>query len=535
MPSAMRKNLPITNVETQIKDDQYLISKTDLKGRITFCNPEFVTVSGFELHELIGKAHNVVRHPDMPEAIFKEMWETLHAFKPWIGVVKNRRKDGGYYWVLATVLPIMEQDECVGYASVRVRASNDAIRAAEKFYEGINRNDWGGYTVKHGQRVPAGWRKLAQTMGLVFSSGIRPALLRSSAFLMAMAAIPTYLAADHAPAHMQAWLWGGFSLTAAAIGYSSIRLCQRLGRPLREAERLAGQITGGNLIITVPPAPETEFRQLYFYLDTMRKSLSGIALEVTDRVQSTANTIDELKMSSQDLASRTEQQASSLQETAASLEELTMTVKQNADNAANANRLSGESMEIAATGGKVVGEVVHTMRNIQGSSRKISDIVALIDGIAFQTNILALNAAVEAARAGEKGKGFAVVAGEVRSLAQKTSQAAKEIKELIDASVSGVELGAEQAERAGKTMGEIVQSVRRVSDLMNEISTASSEQTKGLEQINLAVSQLDSVTHQNANLVQDLMRSADSISQESQSLREAVAVFNTKSHSAIST
>ncbi|MVW78242.1 methyl-accepting chemotaxis protein [Bordetella sp. 02P26C-1] len=525
----MRKNLPVTNVETQLKEDQYLISKTDLKGRITFCNPEFVKVSGFEAHELLGKPHNIVRHPDMPEPVFKEMWETLQAFKPWVGVVKNRRKDGGFYWVLATVLPIMEQDTCVGYASVRVRATAEAIRGAEQFYEGINRNDWGGYTVKHGQRVPAGWRKLLNRAGMVFSTGLRAALLRSSAFTLAMAAIPTYLASSQFSETGRAWLWAGYAATAALVLASNLRLCQRLTRPLSEAERLAGQITGGNLIITVPQQAEAELKQLFFYLDTMRKSLSGITSEVTERIQSNALTTEHLKESSQDLASRTEQQAASLQETAASLEELTMTVKQNADNAVNANRLSSESMEIASTGGAVVGEVVQTMRSIQSSSRKISEIVSLIDGIAFQTNILALNAAVEAARAGEKGKGFAVVAGEVRSLAQKTSEAAKEIKTLIDTSVAGVELGAQQAERAGKTMNEIVEAVSRVGTLMNEISTASAEQTKGLEQINVAVNQLDSVTHQNAGLVQDLIRSADDISRESQTMRDAVAVFNTKS------
>lgn len=527
----MRKNLPVTNVETQIKDDQYLISKTDLKGRITFCNPEFVKVSGFESHELIGKAHNVVRHPDMPEIVFQEMWETLHAFKPWVGTVKNRRKDGGFYWVLATVLPIMEQDTCVGYASVRVRASEEAIRGAEQFYEGINRNDWGGYTVKHGQRVPTGWRKFLQRAGLVFSSGLRSALVRSNTFAVAMGAIPTYIAASQSTSSMQWWLWAGYGVTAAIVLASSIRLCQRIVRPINEAERLAGQITGGNLIITVPASTEAELKQLFFYLDTMRKSLSGIASEVVERVRLNVITTDRLKENSHDLASRTEEQAASLQETAASLEELTMTVKQNADNAINANRLSSESMAIAATGGSVVGDVVETMRAIQISSRKISDIVSLIDGIAFQTNILALNAAVEAARAGEKGKGFAVVAGEVRSLAQKTSEAAKEIKTLIDSSVSGVELGAEQANKAGKTMSEIVDSVRRVTDLMGEISTASAEQTKGLEQINLAVNQLDGVTHQNAALVQDLIHSADDIGRESHALRDAVGVFNTKAFS----
>jgi len=299
-------------------------------------------------------------------------------------------------------------------------------------------------------------------------------------------------------------------------------------RPIREAEYLAGQLTAGNLVISVPRDVTSDVKQMYFFIDTLRKSLTSILTEVSTRVDANLLTIDRLKDSSHDLSSRTEQQASSLQQTAASLEELTMTVKQNADNAKDANRLSAESMSVASAGGTVVGQVVETMHTIQESSRKIADIVTLIDGIAFQTNILALNAAVEAARAGEKGKGFAVVAGEVRSLAQKTSEAAKEIKALIDASVSGVELGAVQAEKAGQTMGEIVQSVRRVSNIMSEISTASDEQSKGLEQINQAVSQMDGVTHQNASLVQDLMHDSDALSSTSASLRMAIGVFNTK-------
>ena len=230
-------------------------------------------------------------------------------------------------------------------------------------------------------------------------------------------------------------------------------------------------------------------------------------------------------MGNNDLSSRTEQQAASLEETAASMEELTATVKQNAENARQASHLALSASETAQKGGKVVDNVVQTMRDIAGSSQKIADIISVIDGIAFQTNILALNAAVEAARAGEQGRGFAVVAGEVRNLAQRSAQAAREIKSLIEDSVGRVELGSTLVESAGETMGEIVSAVTRVTDIMGEIASASDEQSRGIDQVGLAVAEMDRVTQQNASLVQESAAAAAALEEQASRLTQAVAVF----------
>lgn len=231
------------------------------------------------------------------------------------------------------------------------------------------------------------------------------------------------------------------------------------------------------------------------------------------------------EMGNMDLSSRTEQQASSLEEAASSMEELTSTVKQNADNARQANQLAASASDIALKGGSVVAQVVETMSAIDGSSKKVVEIISVIDGIAFQTNILALNAAVEAARAGEQGRGFAVVASEVRSLAQRSAAAAKEIKSLIGDSVEKVDAGRKLVAEAGSTMGDVVESVKRVTDIMAEISAASQEQSAGIEQVNQAVSQMDQVTQQNAALVEEAAAAADSLHNQAQSLTQAVSVF----------
>ncbi|MGJ7520459.1 methyl-accepting chemotaxis protein [Variovorax sp. LT1P1] len=261
------------------------------------------------------------------------------------------------------------------------------------------------------------------------------------------------------------------------------------------------------------------------------QQMQGQLVEVVGRIKVSTDTIatasSEIASGNQDLSSRTEEQASSLEQTAASMEELTSTVKQNADNARQANQLAASASEVAVRGGSVVGQVVDTMSAINTSSKKIVDIIAVIDGIAFQTNILALNAAVEAARAGEQGRGFAVVASEVRSLAQRSAAAAKEIKGLIDDSVSKVAAGSHQVAEAGQTMDEIVASVRRVTDIMGEISSASHEQTQGIEQINQAITQMDQVTQQNAALVEEAAAAAASLQEQAGSLVEAVSIFRT--------
>jgi methyl-accepting chemotaxis protein len=259
----------------------------------------------------------------------------------------------------------------------------------------------------------------------------------------------------------------------------------------------------------------------------MNTSLTRIVTQVRTGTDTIGTASQEIAAGNQDLSARTEQQASSLEETAASMEELTSAVKQNADNARQANALAQAASGVAGRGGDVIRQVVGTMGEINAASRQIADIIGVIDGIAFQTNILALNAAVEAARAGEQGRGFAVVATEVRNLAQRSAAAAKEIKTLIGNSVQRVDAGGRLVEQAGATMQEIVTSVQRVTDIMGEISSASVEQTSGIEQVNVAVTQMDQVTQQNAALVEEAAAAAEAMREQAQNLADAVAVFRT--------
>ncbi|MFE8645520.1 methyl-accepting chemotaxis protein [Sphingomonas sp. NCPPB 2930] len=302
-------------------------------------------------------------------------------------------------------------------------------------------------------------------------------------------------------------------------------LVRAMTQPLAHAVRLAESIAAGDLTAPPQPARRDEFGQLLQALDTMVQRLRGVVGEVRSGVESVSTASAEIAHGNQDLSARTEQAASSLQQTAASMEQLTSTVSQSTDTAHQARQLAGTAAQAATRGGEVMAEVVSSMEQISGSSRRIGDIIGTIDGIAFQTNILALNAAVEAARAGEQGRGFAVVASEVRSLAQRSAQAAREIKTLIGASVETVEVGSRQVAQAGQTMGEIVQGVRQVSDLIAEIHAASSEQRDGIGQVNQAVGHLDQMTQQNAALVEESAAAASSLRDQAQRLTDAISVF----------
>ena len=307
-----------------------------------------------------------------------------------------------------------------------------------------------------------------------------------------------------------------------ALGMMAAR---SITRPLEQAVALAAKVAEGDLSSDISVHSRDEIGRLLQALSHMNASLSRIVSDVRAGTQTIATASSQIASGSLDLSSRTEEQASSLEETASSMEELTSTVKQNADNARQARQLAESASEVAQKGGSVVAEVVSTMEAISGSSAKIVDIIGVIDGIAFQTNILALNAAVEAARAGEQGRGFAVVASEVRNLAQRSAAAAKEIKVLIDGSVHEVETGSRLVGTAGTTMGEIVASIQRVTDIMAEISAASQEQTIGIEQINEAVLQMDQVTQQNAALVEEASAASESMQEEASKLEGLVAAF----------
>jgi methyl-accepting chemotaxis protein-1 (serine sensor receptor) len=321
----------------------------------------------------------------------------------------------------------------------------------------------------------------------------------------------------------------------AIAGYSWVSLRRAIGVPLAQALHHFDEIADGNLRGTVKVTSSDEMGQLMAGLAKMQASLIATVQTVRSGSESIATATQQISAGNADLSSRTEEQASALQETAASMDQLTGTVKQNADNARQASSLATTASDIASKGGTVMSQVVNTMSDINHSSQKIADIISIIEGIAFQTNILALNAAVEAARAGEEGRGFAVVAGEVRNLAQRSSSAAKEIKGLIDSSVISVQSGTTLVGEAGRTMTEISGAIQRVTDIMGEISAASQEQSTGIDQVALAVSQMDQATQQNAALVEEAAAAAHSLEDQAGKLRQAVSVFQVNGASQMAT
>ncbi len=515
----MRTNLPVTNNELELSDQKSIVSKTDLKGRITYINPYFIEVSGFTEEELMGSAHNIVRHPDMPPEAFADLWDSLKAGLPWTGMVKNRCKNGDYYWVVANVTPIVEGGQPVGYMSVRSKPSREQVVVADAIYRRFRQGTAKGLAIRDGAVVrtgPAAWLQALRSMSLSLQLTLG---LGAPALLMCVLAAASGLGVGGG------WILAGELIALALLLFSWAALHSAIVAPLKLATRVARAIAGGDLSTRFKVDRSDDTGQLLRALQQMNANLVAVVGDVRANVQSIHIGSREIAQGNMDLSARTEAQASSLEETAASMEEFASTVQQNADNAGQGNQLAHTASEVARRGGDVVSHVGATMDAISDSARKIVEIIGLIDGIAFQTNILALNAAVEAARAGEQGRGFAVVASEVRSLAQRSAGAAKEIKTLINDSVGKVDAGSRQVADATATMEEIVRSVGRVTDIMAEISAASQEQSTGIGQVNQAVLQMDQVTQQNAALVEEAAAAAASLEDQAARLAQSVSVF----------
>ena len=519
----MRTNLPITQREYAFPAGQALVSTTDLQGRILYCNPAFIEVSGYIREELLGQPHNMIRHPDMPEEAFRDMWQTIESGQPWSGLVKNRRKNGDHYWVMANVTPLLDGDRPVGYMSVRTLPDRQQVSEAETLYarmrEAASRGG-GGPRLQAGRLAPQGvlargldrlqgdghWRTQALCL-LGVAGGWGGAQL--------MSLWPGQLAATAAAA-----------LLAAGVSVGVAALIRRQNQePLKALLRFANRLAAGDLTGQLSTGQPGLSGRLARALNQLSVNLMAIVGDTRAGVERLRHTSHDLASGNRNLAERTESQASSLEQTSASMAEITETVRHSADTARDVADVARQAADVTARSTEAVKEVTVTVEAIADASRRIREITQVIDGIALQTNLLALNAAVEAARAGEQGRGFGVVAGEVRQLAQRTSVAAREIKDLIEDAGLKVEAGSEQTRRACGTMEEAQVAVQRMSELVAGISAGASEQLNGISQINEAVSHMDQLTQKNAALVDELSSASETVTGQAQAVTEAVAVF----------
>ena len=512
----MRTNLPVTQNEYSFPPDQTLISITDLKGRITYCNTNFVNVSGYTSGELMGQPHNLVRHPDMPEEAFRDMWATIEEGMPWSALVKNRRKNGDYYWVRANATPVRDGARTVGYLSVRTKPTSDEVRQFEQLYATMRAEAAGGRLV-HVLRRGAVKRNdlIGRAMDL-----LRPELRGRIVALAALAAAGPLLTA-----WMDAPAWAQLLAAVASTAVASVGLIASAISPLRGVIATANLMAGGDLTTTVEVTGRGEIGELQLALAQLTVSVRTVVRDVRHEVANLLGGAQEIAAGNQDLSSRTESQASSLEQTAAAMDEIGGTVKQTSELAAEGAQFARDTAGVAHRSQEAVHSVVDTMQEIADSSRRIGDIIQVIEGVAFQTNILALNAAVEAARAGEQGRGFAVVAAEVRALAQRTSSAAKEIRTLIEESRERVEAGGQRAGDAKVRMDEVMAAVSRVTHVLDQIDSASREQSIGVNQVGEAVQHMDTITQQNAAMVEELAASASALNSQVGLVHNTIRVF----------
>jgi aerotaxis receptor len=519
----MRTNLPVTNREFSFPEGATLMSSTDTDSYITYANEAFIQVSGFTEEELMSQPHNLVRHPDMPREAFADMWDTLKAGMSWTSLVKNRRKDGDHYWVRANATPVVREGRVVGYMSVRTRPAPEEVQVAERAYAAFREGKQGSQRFYRGLIVHcgwAGWRSIGQTMSVSWR-------LRIAVFGVVLLAILGGLVAGLSAHEL--------GLIAGLMIAGSVAKCwlleQQIVGPLKAVLRQAQAVAAGQAGQNLHLDRVDEIGMLMRAVNQAGLNLRSLVDDVGGQVQGVRQASEDFAAGNQELSQRTDDTAVRLQQTASSMGEMTDAVRTNSETARSAALLAEDTQDAATRGGQVVQRVVDTMQKISASSQRIADIIGVIDGIAFQTNILALNAAVEAARAGEQGRGFAVVASEVRSLAQRSASAAREIKQLIQDSVERVGEGSQLVDEAGKSMSVIVSKVSEVNNLIDLISRASAEQLAGIDQVNQAVSALDHATQQNSLLVSQSAEASHELRARASRLSQAIGAFKSQAGS----
>ncbi len=516
----MRVNLPIVNSQYPFPSGKTLVSTTDTKGKITYCNSAFVEVSGFTKDELIGKPHNLVRHPDMPEEAYRDMWATISNGKPWTATVKNRRKDGLYYWVRANVTPLMEGGSILGYISVRTEATAEQIRTAEQLYEVMREEKKNGrliHVLHEGNLVK---NTLTGKVSRLVSLDVGGRLVASHLIVSAIATAIAYFSSHNT---MATTLVGLGSVVVGVIG--GLYGKRTVLKTLENISGFCNSLSSGNLKSQINASNKG-------IVGSIERSLNQLSVNLISLVGDTKKEAHDIHLGSQEiaegnrkLADRTEHQAKSLEAASTSMSRLVDGVNSTASEANTARQLTTEAKSIVESSVEKAEHLIETVSKLQASSTKINEITKMIESIAFQTNILALNAAIEAARAGEAGRGFAVVAEEVRHLAQQTSQAAGEIKILIEDSVQKINQGYEHTHETTQSMQEALSVVDKVNKSMNLISENTKEQLAGFSSINDSISMLDGITQQNVAMVEEISAASVSLKQQSEILQVNLNLF----------
>jgi aerotaxis receptor len=450
-------------------------------------NDTFVKVSGYQLNELLGQPHNLVRHPDMPKAAFADMWYTLKQGEPWSGIVKNRRKNGDHYWVRANAVPMVRNGGVTGYMSIRAKATPEEIAAVEPLYKALNEGR-SNKRLHKGLVLRKGWLGKLPTMPLRW----RVRSVMTALFVVLAAALLATAAG-----------WVPLVASAVVMLLGTMIFEQQIVRPVEDVARQALSVATGARNSVKHLNRSDELGLTLRAVGQLGLMCRWLINDVSSQVVSVRDGSDRLAKGNEDLNDRTRQTVANVQQTVTTMNQMAASVQSNSETAAAADKLSMAASGAATEGGSAMQTVVKTMDEIADSTQRIGSITKLINDIAFQTNILALNAAVEAARAGEQGKGFAVVAGEVRHLASRSASAANDIRKLIDASSSKVLSGSEQVHAAGQTMDDIVEQVQNVTRLIAQISHSTSEQATGLSELTRAVAELDGITQKNAALVEE--------------------------------
>ncbi|WP_332854088.1 methyl-accepting chemotaxis protein [Duganella sp. S19_KUP01_CR8] len=515
----MRSTSPAAGRETVLEDGKPIVTTTDLQGRLTYANSTFIQASGYADEELHGRPQTSLYHADMPPEVDADMWRTVLSGQPWRGLVKYRCQDGGHFWCIANATPVIEKGKTTGFMSVCTKPKREQIQDAEQLYRTVKGSNPDGIRIVRGAAAARGWRRwtqalrditLAQRLALCFGG------MAVLGLTIASHAVWTYSAS--------ALHWQALLMVALAL-YSWRNLHLAVVAPIKASIEAARILAGGDLTTRMAVDRHDELGQLQAFVRQLNLNLASILVDIRSNFTLTRSTTTQVRAANADLSARTEAQAANLEQTSAHMGQITGTVSQTADNVNTASGVASEATALAERTGVAVTQVVAAMNDIRASSSQIVDIISLIDGIAFQTNILSLNAAVEAARAGESGRGFAVVAGEVRNLAQRSAAAAKEIKTLIDASAGKIAAGAGMASAAGQDMDAVIAAIGRVAAIMGDISGSTREQSSGVNQVKDAIMQLDEVTRQNALMVEEASAATGVLDLQAQAVAKALEVF----------